>query len=121
MREYFSQIDERNAPPRIPVMVNMTSASVPASKGLKLQSAITRSQSLDQINAVNKNTMMDEDSDEDEDYQMPEDEVPLCLRPSLLICSFSTSIFLYLLLIEVKSFQPGTTSIENDVKKVGAY
>lgn len=63
-------------------MVNMASASVPASKGLKLQSAIARSHSFDQINAVNKNSMMDEDSDEDEEYQIPDDEVALYLCPS---------------------------------------
>lgn len=75
LREYFSQTDERNAPPRIPVMVNMASASVPAKNGLKLQeSAIHRSHSLDQISAANKNSMMDEYSDEEEEFQIPDDE-----------------------------------------------
>lgn len=76
LREYFSQTDERNAPPRIPVMVNMAPASVPAKKGLKLQEGAFhhRSHSLDRMTA-NKNSMMDEYSDEDEEFQIPDDEV----------------------------------------------
>lgn len=75
LREYFSQTDERNAPPRIPVMVNMASASVPPKKGLKLQGEAfhNRSHSQDQTTA-NKNSMMDEYSDEDEEFQIPDDE-----------------------------------------------
>lgn len=76
LREYFSQTDERNAPPRIPVMVNMASASVPPKKGLKLQGEAfhNRNHSQDQT-TTNKNSMMDEYSDEDEEFQIPEDEV----------------------------------------------
>lgn len=61
-------------------MVNMASASVPAKKGLKLQgSAIPHSHSLDQISAANKNSMMDEYSDEEEEFQIPDDEVYILL------------------------------------------
>ena len=76
LREYFSQTDERNAPPRIPVMVNMASASVTIKKNEKLlDSSIQRSHSLDQLNSANKNSILDEYSDEDEEYQVADDEV----------------------------------------------
>ncbi|KAM7493803.1 hypothetical protein LguiB_028412 [Lonicera macranthoides] len=75
LREYFSQTDERNAPPRIPVMVNMASASVPTKKNEKLlDSSIQRSNSLDQLNSANKNSILDEYSDDDEEYQVADDE-----------------------------------------------
>ncbi|XP_052170089.1 protein ENHANCED DISEASE RESISTANCE 2-like [Diospyros lotus] len=76
LREYFSQTDERSAPPRIPVMVNMSSASVSSEKCQKLRvNSVCRSPSLDQISAANKNAvMMDEDSDEDDEFQIPEEE-----------------------------------------------
>lgn len=72
LREYFAQTDERTAPPRIPVMVNMASSSVPTKKTQKIQlnSVHNRSQSLD-----NAAKMMDEYSDEDEDFQIPDEEV----------------------------------------------
>lgn len=78
LREYFSQTDERAAAPRIPVMVNMTSASVSARRSEKLYgpSVHMRSASLDQLNTSSKNVAgMDEYSDEDEDYQAPDHEV----------------------------------------------
>uniref|UniRef100_A0A5B6Z3M1 START domain-containing protein n=1 Tax=Davidia involucrata TaxID=16924 RepID=A0A5B6Z3M1_DAVIN len=76
LREWFSQTDERNAPPRIPVMVNMASASVPSKKSQKPQeSSMLRSLSLDQINSANKNSvMLDEYSDEDEEFQAVDQE-----------------------------------------------
>ncbi|GFZ08633.1 similar to ENHANCED DISEASE RESISTANCE 2 [Actinidia rufa] len=76
LREYFSQTDERRAPPRIPLMVNMASASVSSMKTQNLQaSSIRRSPSLDQINAANKNPMMlDEYSDDEDEFQMPDQE-----------------------------------------------
>ncbi|CAI9095146.1 OLC1v1031025C2 [Oldenlandia corymbosa var. corymbosa] len=77
LREYFSQTDERPAAPRIPVMVNMTSASVSNKKSEKLygSSVHKRSMSVDQIGSSNKNgLMMDDDSDEEEDFQVPEQE-----------------------------------------------
>lgn len=85
LREYFSQTDERTAPPRIPVMVNMASASVPAKKGQKLQvsSVHQRSHSLDQLNPANKNALMDEYSDEDEDFQIADDEASASLEQEI--------------------------------------
>ncbi|XP_021833168.1 protein ENHANCED DISEASE RESISTANCE 2-like isoform X2 [Prunus avium] len=67
LREWFSQTDERNAPPRIPVMVNMSSASVSSRKGQKLHDS--------SINSANRNSvMMDDYSDEDEEFQIAEAE-----------------------------------------------
>lgn len=76
LREFFSQTDERNAPPRIPVMVNMASASVSSQKSQKLHvSSVHPSPSLDQINSTNRNSVtMDEYSDEDEEFQIAEAE-----------------------------------------------
>ncbi|KAF3660087.1 Protein ENHANCED DISEASE RESISTANCE 2-like [Capsicum annuum] len=76
LREYFSQTDERTAAPRIPVMVNMTSASVSSKKNQKLQDTPhRRTHSLDQIRAANKNaSMMDEYSDDEEDFQGADQE-----------------------------------------------
>ncbi|XP_059287200.1 protein ENHANCED DISEASE RESISTANCE 2 isoform X3 [Lycium ferocissimum] len=77
LREYFSQTDERTAAPRIPVMVNMTSASVSAKKSQKLQETPHhRTRSLDQIRAANRDaSMMDEYSEEEEDFQGADQEV----------------------------------------------
>ncbi|GMY29580.1 protein ENHANCED DISEASE RESISTANCE 2 [Fagus crenata] len=73
LREWFAQTDERSAAPRIPVMVNMTSASVSSKKGVK--SSLHSSGSTDQINGANRNSvMMDEYSDEDEEFQIAEAE-----------------------------------------------
>ena len=94
LREYFSQTDERSGPPRIPIMVNMASASVTSMKTQKLHaSSIHRSPSLDQINAANRNAvMMDEYSDDEDEFQMPDQEVctilvlSLCLRTLFEFC-----------------------------------
>ena len=76
LREWFAQTDERNAPPRLPVMVNMSSTSNNSKKGQKSNgSAALPASSLDQMNAANRNSvMMDEYSDEDEDLQIAESE-----------------------------------------------
>ncbi|KAH9752876.1 protein ENHANCED DISEASE RESISTANCE 2 [Citrus sinensis] len=76
LREWFAQTDERSAHPRIPVMVNMASASVSSKKNQNLQdSLIHPSSSLDQLNAGSRHSvMMDEYSDEDEEFQLAESE-----------------------------------------------
>ncbi|XP_028759478.1 protein ENHANCED DISEASE RESISTANCE 2 isoform X2 [Neltuma alba] len=76
LREWFAQTDERNAPPRIPVMVNMSSASNNLKKGQKSHdSSAHPASSLDLMNAANRNSViMDEYSDEDEDFQIAESE-----------------------------------------------
>lgn len=72
LREWFAQSDQRNAPSRIPVMVNMTSASISSRKSQKLQEA---SVGFDQGNTANRNSVMiDEYSDEDEEFQIAEAE-----------------------------------------------
>ncbi|XP_022756559.1 protein ENHANCED DISEASE RESISTANCE 2-like isoform X2 [Durio zibethinus] len=71
LREWFAQTDERGAPPRIPVMVNMALTSVSSKK---TQKSVPPAPSVDEINAASRNSvMMDEFSDEDEE-QMPEAE-----------------------------------------------
>ena len=75
LREWFAQTDERTAPLRIPVMVNMASSSVSSQKSLKVQGSSVHASSSDQMNAANRNSvMLDEYSDEDEEYQIPENE-----------------------------------------------
>lgn len=76
LREWFAQTDERSAHPRIPVMVNMASASVSSRKKQNLlDSSIHPSSSLDQLNAASRHSvMMDEYSDEDEEFQLAESE-----------------------------------------------
>ncbi|XP_042474999.1 protein ENHANCED DISEASE RESISTANCE 2-like [Macadamia integrifolia] len=76
LREWFSQTDERHAVPRIPVMVNMTSDSISSKKNRKTQEpSVQPAPSLDQINAASRNSvMMDEYSDEDEEFQIADGE-----------------------------------------------
>ncbi|XP_052297580.1 protein ENHANCED DISEASE RESISTANCE 2 isoform X4 [Citrus sinensis] len=90
LREWFAQTDERSAHPRIPVMVNMASASVSSKKNQNLQdSLIHPSSSLDQLNAGSRHSvMMDEYSDEDEEFQLAESEQEVWF--TLESSSFST-------------------------------
>ncbi|KAJ9134989.1 hypothetical protein P3X46_032215 [Hevea brasiliensis] len=75
LREWFAQTDERGAPPRIPVMVNMASASVSSKRNLKQQeSSVHPAPSLDQMNAASRNSIMDEYSDEEDEFQIAEEE-----------------------------------------------
>ena len=71
LREWFAQSDERNAPPRIPVMVNMSSASVSSRKNQRLNESSVHFEE----NSANRNSVMiDEYSDEDEEFQIAEAE-----------------------------------------------
>ncbi|CAO2838084.1 unnamed protein product [Amaranthus hypochondriacus] len=73
LREYFAQNDDRVATPRIPVMVNMTSSSMSSKKTLKFDESSMHAGSLDPNIVPNRNSVnLDDDSDEDEDYQIPE-------------------------------------------------
>ncbi|KAL6008579.1 hypothetical protein ACLOJK_034093 [Asimina triloba] len=76
LREWFSQTDESHAAPRIPAMVNMTPGPLTSKKYLKSQeSSVQPTSSLDQINAASRNSvLMDEYSDEEDEYQIPETE-----------------------------------------------
>ncbi|XP_051119777.1 protein ENHANCED DISEASE RESISTANCE 2-like isoform X3 [Andrographis paniculata] len=80
LREYFSQTDGRPPAPRIPVLVNMTSVSDSPKKSEKLDSPAPRihhrTPSLDQMHAANRNaSLMDEYSDDDEDFQFADQDV----------------------------------------------
>lgn len=72
LREWFAQSDERNAPPRIPVMVNMFSTSASSKKSQKTNDISVNSTSLDQNAAHRNSALLDEYSDEDEDFQIAE-------------------------------------------------
>uniref|UniRef100_A0A6M2EJ71 START domain-containing protein n=1 Tax=Populus davidiana TaxID=266767 RepID=A0A6M2EJ71_9ROSI len=75
LRELFSQTDERGAPPRIAVMANMASASAPSKKNVKLpESSVHPTPPLDQINAASRHSVMDEDTDDDEEFPIAEEE-----------------------------------------------
>ena len=58
LREWFSQTDERSAPPRIPAMDNMARAPALSKKNVKLQesSAHPTPPSFNQINAASQNS-----------------------------------------------------------------
>ncbi|CAN6271095.1 unnamed protein product [Urochloa humidicola] len=72
LREYFSQTDEIHITPRIPVMETMVDADS-GPKGHKLQDADPKTKPVGQGQAGNRNMgMIDEESDEDDDYQVPE-------------------------------------------------
>ncbi|XP_015694371.2 protein ENHANCED DISEASE RESISTANCE 2-like [Oryza brachyantha] len=67
LREYFSQTDDIHPVPRIPVMSTMATVSS-LKKDKKLQEADLKTKQTD-----NKNLdMIDEESEEDDDYQIPE-------------------------------------------------
>ncbi|KAL0693367.1 hypothetical protein Bca4012_060547 [Brassica carinata] len=73
LREWFLQTDERSHPIRIPVMVNMAPSSLALGKGGKPQHK--SSLSIDQTNGAGRNSvLMDEDSDDDDEFQIAESE-----------------------------------------------
>ncbi|TVU13087.1 hypothetical protein EJB05_46763 [Eragrostis curvula] len=72
LREYFSQTDEIHPVPRIPMMHTMVNA-VAVKKDQKLQEADSKIKQTDSGQADNKSLdIVDEDSEEDDDYQVPE-------------------------------------------------
>ncbi|KAM0934453.1 putative pleckstrin domain, START domain, protein ENHANCED DISEASE RESISTANCE 2 [Dioscorea sansibarensis] len=73
LRELFSQTDEVHVFPRIPAMANMASNNV-ANKEIKSPGTFPHPvQSLDQMHSASRHSvMMDEDSDEEDDYHIPE-------------------------------------------------
>ncbi|XP_068649753.1 protein ENHANCED DISEASE RESISTANCE 2-like isoform X1 [Aristolochia californica] len=76
LREWFSQTDETLAASRIPVMVNMNSASVRSKKNQKSQDpSVPPTLPLDQINSASRNSnMMDEYSDDEDEFQVADTE-----------------------------------------------
>uniref|UniRef100_A0A0D9VB32 START domain-containing protein n=1 Tax=Leersia perrieri TaxID=77586 RepID=A0A0D9VB32_9ORYZ len=72
LREYFSQTDETHTTPRIPVMENMVDTSS-VKKDDKTEEVDTKNKTADRGQADSKNMgIIDEETDEDEDYQVPE-------------------------------------------------
>ncbi|PAN48180.1 hypothetical protein PAHAL_9G365500 [Panicum hallii] len=71
LREWFSQSDESQVLPRIPVMVNMT-PSVSSKKGRKAQENTTQT-SLP-MDPSRHSTVLEEESDEDDEFLIPESE-----------------------------------------------
>ncbi|XP_066387748.1 protein ENHANCED DISEASE RESISTANCE 2-like [Miscanthus floridulus] len=71
LREWFSQSDESQVLPRIPVMVNMTQ-SVSSKKGRKAQESTT--QTSIQMDPSRHSTALEEESDEDDEFLIPESE-----------------------------------------------
>ncbi|PUZ39874.1 hypothetical protein GQ55_9G378400 [Panicum hallii var. hallii] len=71
LREWFSQSDESQVLPRIPVMVNMT-PSVSSKKGRKAQEN-TMQTSLP-MDPSRHSTVLEEESDEDDEFLIPESE-----------------------------------------------
>ncbi|AQK66282.1 Protein ENHANCED DISEASE RESISTANCE 2 [Zea mays] len=71
LREWFSQSDESQVLPRIPVMVNMTQ-SVSSKKGRKAQESTT--QTGIQMDPSRHSTVLEEESDEDDEFLIPESE-----------------------------------------------
>ncbi|RLN41329.1 protein ENHANCED DISEASE RESISTANCE 2 [Panicum miliaceum] len=71
LREWFSQSDESQVLPRIPVMANMT-PSVSSKKGRKTQENTTQT-SLP-MDPSRYSTVLEEESDEDDEFLIPESE-----------------------------------------------
>uniref|UniRef100_A0A0E0DVW1 PH domain-containing protein n=1 Tax=Oryza meridionalis TaxID=40149 RepID=A0A0E0DVW1_9ORYZ len=72
LREYFSQTDDIHPVPRIPVMSTMATVSS-LKKDKKLQETDLKTKQADFGQVDNKNLdMIDEESEEDDDYQVPE-------------------------------------------------
>lgn len=72
LREYFSQTDEIHPVPRIPMMHTMINA-VSMKKDQTVQESDLKTKQADLGQADNKSLdMVDEESEEDDDYQVPE-------------------------------------------------
>lgn len=78
LREWFSQTDERYAVPHVPVMMDMTSSAVSSQKNRENKERAANS--LDNLHSTSGNSMMlDEFSDEDEEFQVAEAEQEVCI------------------------------------------
>ncbi|KAL5678350.1 hypothetical protein ACJX0J_014481, partial [Zea mays] len=75
LREYFSQTDDIHITPRIPAMESMADVNL-AQKDEKLKEVDSKTKPEDQQQAENKNMgTIDEESDDDEDYHVPEADI----------------------------------------------
>ncbi|CAD6216789.1 unnamed protein product [Miscanthus lutarioriparius] len=75
LREYFSQTDDIHITPRIPAMESMADVNT-AQKDEKLTEIDSNTKPADQEHVENKNMgTIDEESDDDEEYQVPEADI----------------------------------------------
>nr|CAB3455226.1 unnamed protein product [Digitaria exilis] len=75
LREYFSQTDDIHITPRIPAMESMADVAS-SQKDEKPNEVDLKTKTVDQEHAENKNMgTIDEESDDDEDYQVPEADI----------------------------------------------
>lgn len=75
LREWFSQSDENNSIPRMPVIMSIGSGSISSKKGRRILENANQSIPLDQMHSASGHSvLLEEESDEDEDYQIPEAE-----------------------------------------------
>lgn len=96
-------------------MVNMTSVSNSSKKSQKLQSSVHQHAALDQMNAANRNAvLMDEYSDEDEDFQCADQEVLFYLGYYNVFKVYTHGWFLLF-----AHLQASSSAIEVEDKKIG--
>ncbi|XP_062187078.1 protein ENHANCED DISEASE RESISTANCE 2-like [Phragmites australis] len=83
LREYFAQTDDKiHITPRIPAMESMVDAAS-SQKDQKLQKVDSKTKPEDKGQAENKNMgTIDEESDEDEEYQVPQANIEDCPNKS---------------------------------------
>ncbi|KAG1359127.1 putative protein ENHANCED DISEASE RESISTANCE 2 [Cocos nucifera] len=73
LREFFSQTDEIHTVPRIPVMVNVTKSGSSNTDQKSQEIDVQPGPSLDPVLAGSRHSiLLDEDSDDDDDYQISE-------------------------------------------------
>jgi hypothetical protein len=99
--------------PRIPVMVNMTQ-SVSSKKGRKAQESTT--QTGIQMDPSRHSTVLEEESDEDDEFLIPESEPEV--GELLLVFQQSVCHFLNKIMF---SMQPSNLEDAADVRKSGIY
>jgi hypothetical protein len=114
LREWFSQSDESQVLPRIPVMVNMTQ-SVSSKKGRKAQESTT--QTSIQMDPSRHSTALEEESDEDDEFLIPESEPEV----DELFLVFPVDLFCHFLNETMFSMQPSTREDAADIRQSGIY
>lgn len=74
LREWFSQTDENYDVSKIPLMVNMTTPVVTTKKNKRTQdNSVQNNSTLYPVHSASRHSeMLDEESDEDEDFHIPE-------------------------------------------------
>nr|CAB3458870.1 unnamed protein product [Digitaria exilis] len=84
LREYFSQTDDIHITPRIPAMESMADVAS-SQKDEKSNEVDLKTKTVDQEHAENKNMgTIDEESDDDEDYQVPEADIEIAAASYLM-------------------------------------